>query len=92
MNLPVNFDSQLESVKVEQGKTIAEWEKLGVKLPPSPKVKMWVVIPDDPLERTYLVTENFRTIMYCRFWGSTRLNTQKFIGKVKERRSALGEK
>ncbi|EKT62724.1 lytic murein transglycosylase [Providencia burhodogranariea] len=68
VNLPTNFDKQLEGVKAEQGKTVAQWEQLGVKLPAfiqlSPDVKTWVVIPDDPQGRTYLVTENFRTIMH----------------------------
>lgn len=68
VNLPANFDKQLEGVKAEQGKTVAQWETLGVKLPAfiqlSPNVKTWVVIPEDPLGRTYLVTENFRTIMH----------------------------
>ncbi|MCW2254828.1 membrane-bound lytic murein transglycosylase B [Providencia alcalifaciens] len=68
VTLPANFDKQLEGVKAEQSKTVAQWEKLGVKLPAfaqlSPNVKAWVVIPDDPQGRTYLVTENFRTIMH----------------------------
>lgn len=58
----------MEGVKTEQGKTVSEWQQLGVKLPTgaqlSPDVKTWVVIPDDPEGRTFLVTENFRTIMH----------------------------
>ncbi|WP_442958710.1 lytic murein transglycosylase [Providencia sp. PROV121] len=68
VSLPTDFDKQLEGVKAEQGKTVAQWEQLGVKLPASaqlsPNLKTWVVIPDDPLGRAYLVTENFRTIMH----------------------------
>lgn len=68
VSLPANFDKQLEGVKAEQAKTVAQWEQLGVKLPAfaqlSPEVKTWLVIPDDPKGRTYLVTENFRTIMH----------------------------
>ncbi|EKT57528.1 lytic murein transglycosylase [Providencia sneebia] len=68
VNLPADFNRQLEGVKTEQGKTVAQWEKLGVKLPAFAKlpsnVKTWIVIPDDPQGRTYLVTDNFRTIMH----------------------------
>lgn len=68
ITLPADFDKQLEGVKAEQGKTVAQWQQLGIKLPafaqlPS-SVKTWVVIPDDPQGRAYLVTENFRTIMH----------------------------
>lgn len=68
VTLPADFDRQLEGVKTEQGKTVAQWEQLGVRLPAfaslSSNIKTWVVIPDDPKGRTYLVTDNFRTIMH----------------------------
>ena len=68
VNLPADFDRSLEGVKSEQGKAVSQWEQLGVKLPTfahlSPDVKTWIVIPDDPEGRTFLVTENFRTIMH----------------------------
>ncbi|MBG5882050.1 lytic murein transglycosylase [Providencia alcalifaciens] len=68
VSLPADFNRSLEGVKTEQGKTVQEWEKLGVKLPAfsrlSPDLKTWVVIPDDPEGRTFLVTQNFRTIMH----------------------------
>ncbi|KPD02856.1 lytic murein transglycosylase [Moellerella wisconsensis] len=68
VSLPGGFDRQLEGVKTQQGKTVAEWQRLGVKLPATAKLTAntptWLVIPDDPQGRTYLVTENFRTIMH----------------------------
>ncbi|BBG58818.1 Membrane-bound lytic murein transglycosylase B precursor [Providencia rustigianii] len=68
VTLPADFNRNLEGVKTEQGKSVQEWEKLGVKLPQfaqlAPDVKTWVVIPDDPEGRTFLVTQNFRTIMH----------------------------
>ncbi|WP_353241794.1 lytic murein transglycosylase [Providencia sp.] len=68
VSLPADFNRALEGVKAEQGKTVNDWQQLGVKLPAfaqlSPDVKTWVVIPDDPEGRTFLVTENFRTIMH----------------------------
>ncbi|BBV04639.1 lytic murein transglycosylase [Providencia rettgeri] len=68
VNLPADFNKTLEGVKAEQGKSVSEWQELGVALPafaqlPS-DVKTWVVIPDDPEGRAFLVTENFRTIMH----------------------------
>ena len=68
VSLPAEFDRSLEGVKLDQGKTVSQWEQLGVKLPTfahlPPEVKTWIVIPDDPEGRTFLVTENFRTIMH----------------------------
>ena len=36
----------------------------------SDDMKVWLIIPDDDLHRSYLVTQNFRTIMH---WNSSFL-------------------
>nr|WP_314265829.1 lytic murein transglycosylase [uncultured Moellerella sp.] len=68
VTLPDDFNRSLEGVKTEQSKTVAQWQALGVKMPAfaqlSPTTKSWIVMPDDPKGRTYLVTDNFRTIMH----------------------------
>lgn len=72
VSLPANFNQQLEGIKTEQQKTVAQWKALGVQLPAnsqlSDDLKVWLIIPDDDLHRSYLVTQNFRTIMH---WNSS---------------------
>ncbi|WP_172893927.1 lytic transglycosylase domain-containing protein [Buttiauxella agrestis] len=67
--LPVDFDSTLAGTKTGQGKTVSQWEKLGVKFEegvkqPASSQKAWVITPDDNLGRSFLVYNNFRTIMH----------------------------
>ncbi|MBI6547313.1 lytic murein transglycosylase [Xenorhabdus lircayensis] len=68
ISLPVGFDIALEGIKSEQGKTIAQWQALGVSSPHFANLpantKGWIVIPDDPVQRAFWVTQNFRTIMH----------------------------
>ncbi|OTA20040.1 type III effector HopAJ2 [Xenorhabdus beddingii] len=68
ITLPAGFDATLEGIKSEQGKTIAQWQALGISSPhfadlPA-NTKGWVVIPDDPTSQAFWVTQNFRTIMH----------------------------
>jgi membrane-bound lytic murein transglycosylase B len=69
ITLPEGFDSALAGTKTEQGKTVSQWQKLGVVLKdgltlPASSQKSWVITPDDNLGRSYLVFNNFRTIMH----------------------------
>lgn len=56
--------------KTVQGKTLAEWQKLGVRrstgasLPKVRGMKAWLIQPDDKHGRTYLVYQNYRTLMH----------------------------
>ncbi|BET96795.1 lytic murein transglycosylase [Xenorhabdus taiwanensis] len=68
ISLPTGFDIALEGIKPEQGKTIAQWQALGISSPHFAKLpantKGWIVIPDDSAQRAFWVTQNFRTIMH----------------------------
>ncbi|MDX7999484.1 lytic murein transglycosylase [Xenorhabdus sp. Reich] len=68
ISLPAGFDATLEGVKPEQGKTIDQWQALGISSPHFAKLpvntKGWIVIPDEPTQRAFWVTQNFRTIMH----------------------------
>lgn len=72
VTLSVGFNQQLEGIKTEQKKTVAQWKALGVQLPVNSQLNdamsVWLTIPDDDLHRSYLVTQNFRTIMH---WNSS---------------------
>lgn len=72
VTLPVDFNQQLEGIKTEQQKTVSQWKALGVQLPANSKLSddmpVWLIIPDDDMHRSYLVTQNFRTIMH---WNSS---------------------
>lgn len=72
VTLSVDFNQQLEGIKTEQKKTVAQWKALGVQLPANSQLNdtmpVWLIIPDDDLHRSYLVTQNFRTIMH---WNSS---------------------
>ncbi|ARJ43469.1 lytic murein transglycosylase [Pantoea alhagi] len=66
--LPVDFAPQLAGLKTPQAKTVAEWEKLGVRLSSSDNLpdtgqRGWIILPDDVGGRAFLVYDNFRTIM-----------------------------
>ncbi|MEQ1968168.1 lytic murein transglycosylase [Xenorhabdus nematophila] len=66
--LPADFDVALEGVKPAQGKTITQWQALGVSSPHFANLpantKGWIVIPDDQKQQAFWVTQNFRTIMH----------------------------
>ncbi|MEQ4899025.1 lytic murein transglycosylase [Proteus vulgaris] len=72
VTLSVDFNPQLEGIKAEQQKTVTQWKALGVQLPANSQLSddmpVWLIIPDDNLHRSYLVTQNFRTIMH---WNSS---------------------
>lgn len=69
VKLPAGFDTGLAGTKAAQGKTVSQWQKLGVTLPdglplPASGEKAWIVTPDDNQGRSFLVYNNFRTIMH----------------------------
>lgn len=72
VTLAVDFNQQLEGIKAEQQKTVTQWKALGVQLPANSQLTdnmpVWLIIPDDDMHRSYLVTQNFRTIMH---WNSS---------------------
>ncbi|MCE0811356.1 lytic transglycosylase domain-containing protein [Buttiauxella sp. S04-F03] len=69
VTLPEGFDRSLAGTKTDQSKTVSQWQKLGITLkdattPPAPTRKAWIITPDDNLGRSFLVYNNFRTIMH----------------------------
>ncbi|HGJ5875467.1 MAG TPA: lytic murein transglycosylase [Arsenophonus sp.] len=67
VKLPTGFDVSLEGIK-KKGKSVEQWKKLGVQVPVmvnlAPNTQTWLIMPKDPKNRSYLVTNNFRTIMH----------------------------
>ncbi|WP_202300607.1 lytic murein transglycosylase [Dryocola clanedunensis] len=68
VKLPAGFNSGLAGTKTSQGKTVSQWQKLGVTLPdglllPASTERAWIITPDDNQARSFLVYNNFRTIM-----------------------------
>lgn len=67
VKLPSGFDVSLAGVN-KKGKSVEQWIKLGVKVPVMANwaltTQTWLIIPKDPQGRSYLVTDNFRTIMH----------------------------
>lgn len=69
VKLPNGFNTSLLGTGAGQGKRVAQWKKLGVAMPnglhlPSSAQKGWLVKPDDGLGRSFLVYNNFRTLMH----------------------------
>ncbi|PHM65827.1 type III effector HopAJ2 [Xenorhabdus stockiae] len=68
VSLPDNFDNALEGVKAEQGKSISQWQSLGVFAPEfaqlPAKTNGWIIITDGVEPQAFWVTQNFRTIMH----------------------------
>jgi membrane-bound lytic murein transglycosylase B len=69
VKLPAGFNADLAGTKTVQGKTVSQWQKLGVTLPdglqlPASSERAWIVTPDDNQGRSFLVYNNFRTIMH----------------------------
>ncbi|WP_261821444.1 lytic murein transglycosylase [Pragia fontium] len=60
------FNREWIGLEDEKSKTVGEWKTLGIKL--SKKVptgqRAWIIQPDDAEGRTFLVFNNFRTIMH----------------------------
>lgn len=68
VNLPSNFDNSLAGLSNEKAKSIAEWERLGIKFAdrkakPTGTESAWLIFPDENKLDAYLVYTNFKTIM-----------------------------
>ncbi|SQC92755.1 lytic murein transglycosylase [Cedecea neteri] len=69
VKLPAGFNAALLGTSPGQGKSVTQWKKLGITLREepislSPQKTAWLVKPDDGLERSFLVYNNFRTLMH----------------------------
>lgn len=67
--LPVDFEKQQAGIKSSQGKSVGEWQKLGVRMTnslslPDTAQRAWIILPDDMEGRAFMVYDNFRTIMH----------------------------
>lgn len=67
VKLPIGFDVGLAGVN-KKGKSVEQWKKLSVEVPVMANLALttqtWLIMPKDPQGRSYLVTDNFRTIMH----------------------------
>ncbi len=67
VKLPWNFDYKLADR--DKNKTVAEWRKIGVRLPDGHQInlpgniKAAIIVPEGKKGHAYLVTDNFRKIM-----------------------------
>lgn len=66
--LPTKFDKELIGLESDKGRTVKEWQKLGVTVPTLTKGEVatmaWIIEPDDGLGRAFIVYQNFKTIMH----------------------------
>ncbi|ASU22573.1 lytic transglycosylase [Vibrio qinghaiensis] len=69
VKVPPGFDRTLEGRQPEKGKSLREWNKLGITryegkpLPNLDKVQAWLIMPDDENGRVYLVYNNYNVLM-----------------------------
>ncbi|MEJ4044446.1 lytic murein transglycosylase [Erwinia sp. SLM-02] len=68
VTLPPGFDNRLNGLKTAQAKTLAQWQQLGVvvKTPAQGNApgRAWIVTPEDGDGRSFMVYDNFRTLMH----------------------------
>lgn len=67
--IPVGFTPELAGLKDAQEKSVGEWQKIGIRMTsdmalPENETRAWIVLPDDPSGRAFMVYDNFRTIMH----------------------------
>lgn len=68
VSLPPGFDKTLAGIKAQQGKPVADWLQSGVRpktgaVVPGSTQQAWIVIPDDARGRSFMVFQNFLTLM-----------------------------
>lgn len=68
VRLSKTLSDTLMGTEAEKGKTLAEWQKLGVRttnytLLPNEDIQAWLIQPDGGNGKTYLIYENYRTLM-----------------------------
>lgn len=68
VTLPADFNAQLAGLKTAQAKTPAQWQQSGVQLlhseQNSSNQRAWVITPQDGDGRSFMVYDNFRTLMH----------------------------
>jgi len=68
VTLPADFDGAQSGLKTGQAKTPEGWQQLGVKpndpLSGTPPTRAWIVTPQDGDGRSFMVYDNFRTLMH----------------------------
>ncbi len=69
VTLPAGFDSNLAGIKPAQVHPVSYWQQLGVtsantQALPSGVARAWIITPDDQQGRSFMVYDNFRTIMH----------------------------
>ncbi len=68
VSVPKNLSESLIGLKEAQGKTLSEWQALGVRRSngdalPKVDIKAWLIAPDDEKGRRYLVYGNYQSLM-----------------------------
>ncbi|KLV09146.1 lytic transglycosylase [Photobacterium aquae] len=69
VKLPENIDSALMGIDKDKGRSLAEWESLGVRRLngtdlPKVDIKAWLIQPDDRHGRAYLVYGNYQVLLH----------------------------
>ncbi|GKX54796.1 lipoprotein [Leminorella grimontii] len=63
-----DFKAEWVGLEDERGKTVGQWKKLGIRAVSPAKIpngqRAWIVQPDDAQGRTFMVFNNFRTLMH----------------------------
>ncbi|KXF81457.1 lytic murein transglycosylase [Enterovibrio coralii] len=68
VTLPKNINADLIGLSNDKGKTLAEWQALGVRRLnngdlPDVDIQAWLIQPDDEKGRSYLVYGNYQSLM-----------------------------
>ncbi|MFG1172364.1 lytic transglycosylase domain-containing protein [Erwiniaceae bacterium CAU 1747] len=68
VSLPPGFDASLSGLKTAQAKTPMAWQQLGVVVNAAPQGdvpdRAWIVTPEEGNGRSFMVYDNFRTLMH----------------------------
>lgn len=66
--LPAEFNKDLTGLEDNKAKSVADWEKLGVKISTKDKGEAqqtaWIILPDDVEGRAFIAYSNFKTLMH----------------------------
>lgn len=68
VQLPEGLDDTVFGVEKEKGRSLAEWQKLGVRRVngralPNVDIQAWLIQPDDNLGRAYLIYGNYQALL-----------------------------
>lgn len=69
VTLPAGFDAQQTGLKTGQAKTPGQWQQMGIQVIDPAKNRMpgeraWIITPQDGGGRSFMVYDNFRTLMH----------------------------